>query len=134
MCGSFVWGRATIRAGRLVSRCRVVARIEASPLVVVPVAGRVELLSRTVRMAQVLQTQSRFVGLFLEQGRVVVVCVAEDVSQEPGVWFGGIGGARAGSEGISDAVVEGLAVMESTFCSSARRDRTTTKTQPWRLA
>lgn len=64
----------------------------------------------------------------------MVVCVAEDVSQEPGVRFGGVGGARAGSEGISDAIVEVLAVMEGTFCSSAKRDWTTTRTQPWHLA
>lgn len=129
MRGSFMWRMATIRAGRLLS----VVRIEASPLGVVPVAGRVELLGRTAGVAQVLQTQFRFFGLFLEQGRVVVVCVAEDVSQEPGIRLWGVGRARAGSEGISDAIVEVLVLMEGTFCSSARRDWTM-KTQPWRLA
>lgn len=87
-----------------------------------------------VRVGQVLQTESRFLSLFLEQSRVVVVGMAEDIPQEGSVWLGSVGGARAGSEGISDAI-RGIAVlMDGTFCSSAKQDSMTTRTQPLRLA
>lgn len=64
----------------------------------------------------------------------MVVCVAEDVSQESRVWFGSIGGARAGNEGISDAIGEIARLMDGTFCSSAKQDSMTPRTRPLRLA
>lgn len=134
MCGSLMWRMATVRASCVLSRFSGVARIEASTFRVVPVASGIELLSRTVRVAQVSQAEFCFVGFFLEQSRVVVVCVAEDVSQEPGIWFRGIGRARAGSEGISDATVEVSVLKEGTFCSSARRGWTRMKIRPWHRA
>ena len=73
-------------------------------------------------------------GLLVEQSRVVVVCVAEDVSQECSVWLGSIGGARAGNEGISDAILEIARLMDGTFCSSAKQDSKTLRTRPLRLA
>jgi hypothetical protein len=111
----------------------VINRTKASPLGIVPVSGRVELLSRTMGMGQGLRAESRLVCFLFEQGRVVVVCVAEDVPQEGGVWFGSIGGARAGSEGISYAIREIARLMDGTFCSSAGRETMTTTRQPWHL-
>ena len=59
--GSFVIGRRATMGARLLVGCgAVVDRIETSPLRIVPVSGRVELLSRTlsVRVGQVLETES----------------------------------------------------------------------------
>jgi hypothetical protein len=111
----------------------VVNRIKASPLRIVPIPGRVELLGRTMGVGQGLQAESRLVCFLFEQGRVVVVCVTEDVPQEGGVWFGSIGGARAGSEGISYAIREIARLKDGTFCSSAGRESMMTRTRPWHL-